>query len=621
MVARANAASTRVSQNGRPVEFGNSLILISAGLILLSIFAGILSSRVGAPLLLVFLALGMLAGEDGPGGIEFDDFGAAYIIGAVSLSIVLFDGGLRTSVATLRTAAAPALLLATVGVVLTAIVVAVAAHLVLDLNWAGALLIGSTIASTDAAAVFFLLQSGGINLARRVRATLEAESGLNDPMAVFMTIACIEYITSGTKLMGWPEVGHFVLEFGIQMIGGAIAGLAGGFALVALINRLRLDAGLYPILALAGALLIFSGTQLVGASGFLAVYLASVVVGNRRHRARQVIERFQDGIAWLSQIAMFVMLGLLVTPHLLLDSVLSALVIAGVLIFVARPIATLACLFPFGFRKREQAFVAWVGLRGAVPIFLASMPVLANVPQARLYFDVAFVVVCVSLIVQGWTVATAAHFLRLALPPAPAAPHRYDIDLPTDVGRDMVAFAVQDGSLSTRLRASDIAAQTGIEIVAVIRDGEMRQADSIWRFLPGDQVLLLAGDDATAKLDPIFGTLQESRHAEEEAAVLGEFVIDPDAKMGELAEAYEFPVPPGDRDLTAAEFLRRHRRRKPEAGDRFRVGPIEFVVRTVEDDRITRIGIELDPEGASPLSRDSLRLWFSHLTDALRRKP
>ena len=261
-----------------------------------------------------------------------------------------------------------------------------------------------------------------------------------------------------------------------------------------------------------------------------------------------------------------------------------------------------------------------MGLRGAIPIFLASIPVMANVPQARLYFDIAFVVVFVSLIVQGWTVATMAHFLRLALPPEPAAPSRYDIDLPTDVGRDMVAFAVQEGSLSSRLRASDIVERTGIEIVAVIREGEMRQPDGVWRFLPGDQVLVLAGPDGLAKLDPIFGAPQESRHAEEEESVLGEFVIDPAAKMGELAEAYEFPVPAADRELTAAEFLRRHRRRKPAAGDRFRVGPIEFVVRAVEDGQITRIGIELDPEGAAPLSRDSMRLWFGHLTDALRRK-
>ena len=602
------------------MEFGNSLILISAGLILLSIFAGILSSRVGAPLLLVFLALGMLAGEDGLGRIQFNDFGAAYIIGAVSLAIVLFDGGLRTPLSTLRTAAAPAAMLATVGVAITAGIVAIAAHALLDLSWVGAVLIGSTVASTDADAVFFLLQSSGINLARRVRATLEAESGLNDPMAVFLTIGCIELIARGATGIGWSDAGHFALDFIGDMIGGGLAGAAGGFALVALINRLKLDSGLYPILALAAALLIFSGTQITGASGFLAVYLAGVIVGNRRHRARQLIERFQDGIAWLSQIAMFVMLGMLVTPHLLIESLVPALTIAAVLIFVARPAATALCLLPFGFRRREQAFVAWVGLRGAVPIFLASMPVLANVPQARLYFDVAFVVVFASLIVQGWTVGMAAHFLRLALPPAPAAPHRYDIDLPQDVGRDMAAFAVQDGSLSTRLRASDIVERTGIEIVAVIREGQMRQPDGIWRFLPGDQVLVLASQDSVAKLDPIFGMPQESLHAEEEESVLGEFVIDPAAKMGELAEAYEFPVRPTDSDLTAGEFLRRYRRRAPETGDRFRVGPIEFVVRAVENDKITRIGIELDPEGESPLSRDSIRMWLRHVADAVRKK-
>ncbi len=602
------------------MEFGNSLILISAGLILLSIFAGILSTRIGAPLLLAFLALGMLAGEDGPGGIDFDDFQAAYIIGAVSLAIVLFDGGLRTPVDTLRTAAAPAILLASFGVALTAGVVAVAAHIFLNVGWIGGLLLGSIVSATDAAAVFFLLHSGGINLAHRVRATLEAESGMNDPMAVFLAISCIELIKSGADTIGWVDAGHFAIEFAIEMIGGGIAGLAGGYTLVFLINRLKLDSGLYPILALAAALMIFSGTQAVGASGFLAVYLAGVIVGNKRHRARRVIERFQDGIAWLSQIAMFVMLGLLVTPRELVQSILPALAIAAVLIFVARPAATILCLLPFGFRRREHAFVAWVGLRGAVPIFLATMPVLAGVPQSRLYFDVAFVVVFASLIVQGWTVASAAHFLKLALPPEPAAPLRHDIDLPEDVGRDMAAFAVQEGSLSTRLRASDIVARTGIEIVTVIREGALLQPDSIWRFLPGDQVLVLAASENAGKLDPIFGAPQISQHAEEEESVLGEFSLDPDARMGDLAEAYEFPVLPADRNLTAGEFLRRYRRRKPETGDRFRVGPIEFVVRAVEDGKIVRIGIELDPDGASPLSRDNFRMWSRNITDRLRRR-
>jgi cell volume regulation protein A len=605
------------------MEFGNALILVSAGLILLSIFAGTASARVGAPLLLVFLALGMLAGEDGPGGLEFDDFQAAYVIGATSLAIVLFDGGLRTRVDTLKTAGGPALLLATLGVAITAGVVGAAAHWLMDLTWIEGLLVGSIVASTDAAAVFFLLNIGDIRLGRRVRATLEVESGMNDPMAVFLAITCIELIQAGATTLEWPQIVPFTIGFLSQMVGGTVIGLAGGYALVGLINRMKLDPGLYPILALAGALLIYSGSHFLHASGFLAVFLAGVVVGNRRHRARQVIDRFQDGIAWLSQIVMFVMLGLLVTPRDLLESLVPALLISAILIFLARPLAVVLCLLPFRFSRREHAFISWVGLRGAVPIFIGAMPVLAGVEGARAYFDVAFVVVLTSLIVQGWTIAPAAHFLKLALPARAGPPVRRDIDLPEDVGRDMAAFSVQEESLSTKIRATDIRERAGVEFVAVIRDGAILQPDSVWRFLPGDQVLVLGGENSAAKLEAIFGTTQETELSEAEASVLGEFSFDPAIRMADLAEMYEFPIPTNDRDLTADEFLRRHRRRKPEAGDRYRLGPIELVVQAIEDGKITRIGIELDPEGASPLSRDNLRLWLRHVAErwrpALRR--
>jgi potassium/hydrogen antiporter len=600
------------------MDFGNALILVSAGLILLSIFAGTASARVGAPLLLVFLALGMLAGEDGLGGLEFDDFQTAYIVGATSLAIVLFDGGLRTRVDTLKTAGGPALTLATIGVAVTAGVVGGAAYLLMDLSWIEALLVGSIVASTDAAAVFFLLNVGDIRLARRVRATLEVESGMNDPMAVFLVVTCIALLESGARAFEWSHLGSFAVGFVSQMVGGTIIGLACGYALVGLINRMKLDDGLYPILALAGALLIYSASHFAHASGFLAVYLAGVVVGHRRHRARQVIDRFQDGIAWLSQIVMFVMLGLLVTPRDLVDSLVPALVISGVLIFLARPIATVLSLLPFRFGRREHIFISWVGLRGAVPIFLGAMPVMLGVEGARTYFDIAFVVVLTSLLIQGWTIVPAAHFLKLALPARAGAPVRRDIDLPMDVGRDMAAYAVQDGSMSTKLRAADIRERAGVEFVAIMREGQILQPDSVWRFLPGDQVLVLGGEDSAAKLETIFGTAPESELSEVEEAVLGEFSFDPQIRMGDLAAAYEFPIPTSARELTADEFLRRHRRRKPEAGDRFRVGPVELVVQAVEDGRITRVGIELDPEGASPLSRDNLRLWMRHLVDRWR---
>ncbi len=601
------------------MAFANTLIFVGAALILLSIFAGIASSRLGAPLLLVFLALGMLAGEDGPGGIRFDDFETAYTVGAVALAIVLFDGGIRTRLDVLRMAAAPALTLVTAGVLATAVIMAAIARELFDFTWVQGLLLGAIVAPTDAAAVFFLLHQGGINLSRRVNATLEAESGLNDPMSVFLAISCLALLRPGAPEVDWGQASfHFVIECAVEMGGGALIGVVGGFMLVALINRLKLASGLYPILALAAALLIFSGAQVVNTSGFLAIYIAGLVVGNRRHRAHQLIDRFQDGMAWLAQIIMFVLLGLLVTPTRLVDTLVPASLIAGALIVIARPAATVLCLAPFRFGPRELAFISWVGLRGAVPIFIATLPVLAGLDGGLVFFDIAFVVVLASLLFQGWTVNTAAHFLKLALPHAPAAPLRHDIELPDDVGRDMAAFAVREGSLSTRLPVSEIAARSGVEFIAVIRDGGLLRPETVGQLQPGDQALVIAGEASVGKLDPIFGILGPDEHEADEA-VLGEFFFDPATNMGELSLAYEFPLPPGDRALSAGEFLKTHLRRTPEAGDRFRLGPVELVVSAVANGQITRVGMELDPEGASPWTRDNIRLWLRHLWRWRRR--
>jgi len=595
------------------MDFGNALILICAGLILLSIFAGIVSSRIGAPLLLVFLALGMLAGEDGLGRIAFDDFQTAYTIGAVSLAIVLFDGGLRTGMATLRSASWPALSLATIGVAITAAVTGAAAAFVYGMTWVEGLLVGSIVAATDAAAVFFLLHLRGTKLVNRVRATLEAESGLNDPMAIFLTITCVELLKSGRTELSWSVAGEFALVFLTQIVGGGVAGFLGGYALVALINRLKLASGLYPIFALAGALTIFAGAQMLGASGFLAIYICGLIIANHRHRARQIIERFLDGLAWLSQIVMFVMLGLLVTPSTLLVGLVPAVIVALALTLAARPLAVMLCVAPFRFHWREHAFLSWVGLRGAVPIFLGTIPVLADVPFARLYFDIAFVVVLASLLVQGWTVNLAARLLNLALPPGSGPSLRFDIELPQDVGRDMAVFAVQDGSASTRLKPSDLAANSAAEVVAIMRDGAMLNPTAVRRLTAGDQVIVLAPEDRLPALDEPFGPSPPTQQIARVAAVLGEFTFDAAVNIGELGHTYDFQVPSSDRGLTVGAFLRRHLRKPPDPGDRLRLGPIELIVQAVADGGIQRVGIELDPTGAFPLSRDSIRIWRRHL--------
>lgn len=376
---------------------------------LLSILAGQLSSRIGAPLLLTFLSVGIFFGEDGPGGIVFNDKETAYMACSIALAIILFDGGLRTRLETFRQAVRPALLLATLGVMVTAGIVAIFAIWFLGISPLHSLLIGSIVASTDAAAVFLLLHQRDIRLKRHISATLEVESGINDPMAILLTITCVEL------MLGDPQSGvvHMLSAFAKQMGLGLMAGYAGGMALSHGMRRLKLDAGLYPVMAMTAGLLIFGGTNFVGGSGFLAVYLAGLTFANSGFPKTLLIKQFNDGMAWVAQIIMLLVLGLLVTPSHLVDYLAPALWIALALIVLARPMAVWLCLSFDGFTWREKTFVSWVGLRGAIPLYLALIPALSGIDNGRYYFNIAFIIVLTSLITQGWSINPLARWLRL----------------------------------------------------------------------------------------------------------------------------------------------------------------------------------------------------------------
>jgi cell volume regulation protein A len=400
------------------MDASSELILLAGLLLLLSVFAGLVSSRLGAPLLLAFLALGMLAGEDGPGHIRFNDFRISYLVGSAALAIILFDGGITTKWREVRGLIAPSALLATVGVAITAGIVGTAAHYGFAVPWLDALLLGAVVAPTDAAAVASLLHMQKLNLRTRVAAILEVESGLNDPMAVFITLAFVQLIRHPAAAT-WLGAGEL---FGMQMVGGAAIGLIGGRILLFLFRKLDLNAGLYPILGLAGALTIFGGAQMVEASGFLATYLTALILGNGDYSGKEAVNRFFGSFAWLSQIVLFLMLGLLVSPSQLQPLLGFAFAIAALLIVIARPVAVAVCLIPFRFGWREIVFISWVGLRGAVPIFLAIIPVLTGARGGGLLFGTAFIVVMVSLVIQGWTVAPLARWLKLEVPDAEADP-------------------------------------------------------------------------------------------------------------------------------------------------------------------------------------------------------
>ena len=420
------------------MQWHNEILLAGALLLGVAITLGGLSSRLGVPFLLVFLLAGMVAGEDGLGGIDFDDVPLSFLFGNLALAVILLDGGLRTRLETFRVGLRPALVLASVGVAVTAAATGAFATWVLDIDWRLGLLLGAIVASTDAAAVFSLLKVSGLRLNDRIGATLEIESGVNDPMAIFLTMTLILVVQTGMVPASSGLAMEFLRQFGL----GALAGIAAGMLLAASARWWSVGEGLAAILIAAAGVGVFALTNLIGGSGFLAVYLFGLVAGHRWPGGHGEMLRAMDGLAWLSQSVLFLLLGLLVTPSELPQLLGAALAIAVFLILVARPVAVVLCLAPFRFTLAETAYVAWVGLRGAVPIVLALFPLLAGVQQARLLFNVAFVVVLVSLLVQGTTVAFAARRLRIELPQreGPLAEHALA------GGAVLAEFRVADGA-------------------------------------------------------------------------------------------------------------------------------------------------------------------------------
>ncbi len=568
------------------MELTTHLILLGAVFLLASILMSAAVARVGAPLLLVFLVLGMLAGEEGPGGIRFDDIQTTHLIGTIALAVILFDGGLRTRAETFRVGLRPALSLATLGVVITSAVVGLFAAWTLHLHWLQGLLIGVIVGSTDAAAVFSLLHFHGMQLKQRVGATLEIESGVNDPMAVFLTVALVQLLAGGHTDMSFA----IVVEFVKQMTLGALLGLGAGYALAWLINKLNLVTGLYPLLAVAGGLSTYALTTALGGSGFLAIYLAGLILGNSRLHAAQNILRVHDGLAWLSQIIMFVVLGLLVTPSALLDHIGPALVIALVLMLVARPLAVWVSLLPFRFPKREQVYISWVGLRGAVPIILALFPLLAGVPDARLYFNVAFFVVLVSLLVQGWTVAPVAKWLGLQLPASEGALQRVNLDVPGRYEQEFVGYHVTADAAATGEAPTHLHLPDGARVLTVIRGDNNFAPEQVKALAPGDHVYLLAPGAAVVELDRLFAARVQPDHLEEHL-FFGDFVFNGDAHLGDVGAMYGFPVEPEMAARTLSEHLLKVFKARPVVGDRARVDNVELVVREMQGNTITKVGL------------------------------
>jgi cell volume regulation protein A len=575
------------------------VILLGSLLVLAGILSSLVALRFGAPLLLVFLVLGMLAGEGGPGGLKFDSVGIAYTVGSIALALILFDGGLRTRIATFRSALAPAATLATAGVLITTLLTAPIAKLALDIGWMQALLVGAVVASTDAAAVFLLINSRGLRLRPRVRATLEVESGTNDPFAVFLTLLLVEFLLAGDH--SWS---HVLATFLRDTVLGCIVGFAGGRIIALVLNRLVLPQGLHAPFAAVSALVVFASANAVHSSGFLAVYLAGLILGNRQTRAHNSVVVFLDAITWLAQIVMFVLLGLLVWPQRLGDSLVGAVVVALVLMLIARPAAVFLCLAPFGFQWREKLFVSWVGLRGAVAIFLASIPLLVGLPAAYLYFDVAFVVVLSSLLVQGWTVALAARKLDMSFTRSDPLPRRVELDLPGQLSREIVGYPVPANSPFLRRGLIPNWARPTL----IVRNEEILTPAEASPVREGDYVYLLAPPEKAQALDRFFVNMPPP--AAPDARLLGDFFVPGDATLGALADIYGLQVAADHVDVALTDFFSEQLGRPAKTDDVVQLGPIALLAHTVADGRVITVGLRLaEPEAAGDLLGRAKALW------------
>lgn len=565
----------------------NQLILFGGMLFVISILASTLSPRMGMPLLLVFLIIGMLAGEDGLGGIRYNDVQSAYFLATLALAVILFDGGLRTDRHNFRVGLRPALFLATVGVVGTAALTGAFAAWILGIGWVEGLLIGAIVGSTDAAAVFSVLNMQGLALKTRVGATLEIESGLNDPMAIFLTIILVEFMVSQQSGFDALMLGQFVWQMGL----GAGIGLLGGRILAYGVARLALSPGLYPLLALFGGISIFGLAAVLQASGFLAVYLAGLVVGNRLSRGLYNIQRFHDGIAWLAQISLFLMLGLLVSPRELMLYAPSAVLVGLFLILVGRPVAVWLCLMPFQFAWREKLFISWVGLRGAVPIVLAMFPWLAGFENWPFFFNIAFFIVLVSLVMQGWTVAPLARWLKLDVPTTSSRVQRVELGVPGQVGYEFVGYKLAEGSPALRSPTDKLPLPAGASLLCVLREDQPLSLKESHTLEPGDHVYLLASATDLPALDKLLVGVDEPDRLSAQA-FFGEFVVTPRAKLADLGMLYGFEVPEEMANWSIARYIY-SQYRQPVVGDRVRLGDVEFVVLDMRDSKLTQVSLKL----------------------------